>query len=295
MILLTFEFTEFGISRGREANPDLKWEVINQFNIGTDFTLAKGLLYGSIDYFNKVTTDPFLLVDSEPPAVSQKWINLNGQVKNQGVELFLGSALIKRNNLNLNVDVNGTFTSNEISLPDGQEIPTGILSGRSINGTTTQIIKDGESVGSFFLPDDMGDGSTSESRLINGTGIPNFVYGINTYFNYKSLDIGLNLSGISGNLIYNATDNFLLNFGGNISERVAANNNIPAGASSFFLEDGSFLRLNNLTVGYNIGTTNTDWLSKARVYVTGQNLFVLTSYTGYDPEVNTPSNVNGIP
>jgi len=289
----TFEVTAAGVSRVREANPDLKWEVSNQFNIGADFTLAEERLYGSIDYFNKVNTDPLLLVDSEPPSVSQKWINLNGEIKNQGVELFLGSALLKRNNLSLNVDVNGTFTSNEVSLPDGQEIFTGILSGRSINGTLTQVIKDGESLGSFFIFEDNEDGTSTENRVINGTGIPNFVYGINAYLNYEKLDIGLNFSGVNGNKIYNATDNFLLNFGGNVSERVAAQADIPAGASSFFLEDGNFLRLNNLTIGYTIGTGNTDWLSNARIYVTGQNLFVLTDYSGYDPEVNTPSAVNG--
>jgi len=289
----TFEVTATGISRVREANPDLKWEVSNQFNIGLDFAMESERLYGSIDYFNKVTTDPLLLVDSEPPAVSQKWINLNGEILNQGVELFLGSTLVKRDDLSWNVDLNGTFTSNEVSLPDGREIFTGVLSGRSINGTLTQVIKDGESIGSFFIFEDMGDGTSSESRVVNGSGIPNFVYGINTYLNYNNFDVGLNFSGVSGNLIYNATDNFLLNFGGNVSERVNAQTDIPAGASSFFLEDGSFLRLNNLTLGYTFGTGTTDWLSKARLYVTGQNLFVLTDYSGYDPEVNTPSAVNG--
>jgi len=76
----TFQVTATGISRVREANPDLKWEVTGQFNIGADFALADSRLYGSIDYFNKVTTDPLLLVDSEAPSVSQKWINLNGEV-----------------------------------------------------------------------------------------------------------------------------------------------------------------------------------------------------------------------
>jgi len=141
----------------------------------------------------------------------------------------------------------------------------------------------------------MGDGSTSQGRVINGSGIPNFVYGINGYLNFENFDIGLNLSGVSGNLIYNATDNFLLNYGGNVSERVDSQAEIPAGASSFFLEDGGFLRLNNLTLGYTFDKGIVDWLSDARIYVTGQNLFVLTDYSGYDPEVNTPSSANGIP
>jgi len=278
----------------REANPDLKWEVSTQINVGANFALENEHLYGSIDYFNRVTTDPLLFVDAAAPTVSKIWKNLNGEIKNQGVELFLGSAIINQSNFSWNVDVNATFTSNEVSFPDGREIFTGELSGKSINGTLTQLIKDGESLGSFFLPEDMGDGSTTDGSVINGSGIPNFVYGINTYLNYDKFDLGMNFSGVSGNLIYNATDNFLSNFGGNVSERINAQADIPVGASSFFLEDGSFLRLNNLTLGYTFGTATTDWLSNARLYVTGQNLFVLTDYSGYDPEVNTPSAVNGI-
>ena len=284
----TFQVTQNGVSRVREANPDLKWEVSTQFNVGVDFALADSKLYGSLDFFNKVNTDPLLLVDSEPPAISQKWINLPGEITNSGLEIFLGSQLINTKSVSWSVDVNGTFTSNSVSFPDGREIFTGILSGRSINGTLTQVIRDGESLGTFFLPVDNGD-ATSTEREVLGSGIPDFVYGINNYLRYKDLDLSFNLSGVTGNQIYNATDNFLSNFGGNVSQRIAdADGVIPPGASSFFLEEGAFLRLNNLTIGYNLPLGENNWLSRARLYVTGQNLFVLTEYTGYDPEVNTP-------
>ncbi len=288
----TFQVTETGISRVREANPDLKWEVSTQFNVGIDFVLADNKFYGNIDYFNKVNTDPLLLVDSEPPAVSQKWVNLPGEIKNSGVEIYLGSQLISNSSLTWNIDVNGTFTSNEVSLPDGREIFTGVLSGRSINGTLTQIIRDGESLGSFYLPVDNGDGTSGEREIL-GSGIPSFVYGINNYLRFGDADLSFNLSGVSGNKIYNATDNFLNNFGGNVSDRIASASMIAPGASSFFLEDGAFLRLNNLTLGYNLPMGEQNWVRKARLYVTGQNLFVLTNYTGYDPEVDTPLAVGG--
>lgn len=288
----TFQVTQNGISRVREANPDLKWEVSTQFNVGLDFTFANNRLYGNIDYFNTTTEDPLLLVDSEPPAVSQVWVNLPGEIKNSGVEIYLGTQIFNRPDFSWNIDVNGTFTSNEVVFPDGREILTGVLSGRSINGTLIQLIRDGEELGTFYLPTDNGDG-TSSQREIQGSGIPDFVYGINNYFRYKDLDFSFNFSGVSGNLIYNATDNFLANFGGNVSQRIADADMIPPGASSFFLEEGSFLRLNNLTVGYNLPVAKTNWISKARVYVSGQNLFVITDYTGYDPEVDTPLAVGG--
>ena len=115
----TFQVTQNGISRVREENQDLKWEVSNQFNVGLDFTLSGGKLYGNIDYFNKVNTDPLLLVDSEPPAVSQKWINLPGEIRNQGIEIYLGSQLFSKPNFTWNIDLNATFTSNEVVFPDG--------------------------------------------------------------------------------------------------------------------------------------------------------------------------------
>lgn len=289
----TFQVTQNGISRVREANPDLKWEVSTQFNAGIDFALANNKIYGNIDYFNKVNTQPLLLIDSEPPAVSQQWVNLPGEIKNSGVELYLGSQIKNTQSFSWNVDVNATVTNNSVSFPDGREIFTGVLSGRSINGTLTQIIRDGEGLGSFFLPVDNGDGSSTDRQIL-GTGIPNFVYGINNYLRVNDLDVSFNLSGVSGNQIYNATDNFLNNFGGNVSERIAAaNGSIAPGASSFFIEDGAFLRLNNLTLGYNLPIGDSAWFSKARVYVTGQNLFVLTDYTGFDPEVSTPLAVGG--
>ncbi len=289
----TFQVTQNGISRVREANPDLKWEVSTQFNVGLDFAFANNKIYGNIDYFNKVNTDPLLLVDSEPPAVSKKWINLPGEIKNSGVELYLGSQLKNTASFSWNIDFNGTLTTNAVAFPDGREIFTGVLSGRSINGTLTQVIRDGESLGAFYLPVDSGDGTTTDREIL-GSGVPDFVYGINNYLRFNGLDFSFNLSGVTGNKIYNATDNFLNNFGGNGSQRIAdANGAIPPGASSFFLEDGAFLRLNNLTVGYSLPVGKSAWMSKARVYVTGQNLFVLTDYTGFDPEVNTPAAFGG--
>ena len=288
----TFQVTQNGISRVREENPDLKWEVSTQFNVGIDFALADNKLYGNIDYFSKVNTDPLLLVDSEPPAVSQQWINLPGEITNQGLEVLLGSQLRNTSDFSWTIDANVTFTSNDVSFPDGREIFTGVLSGRSINGTLVQVIADGQELGTFSVPTDNGDG-TSTDREIQGSGIPNVIYGINNYLRYKSVDLSFNLSGAAGNLIYNATDNFLVNFGGNVSQRVASAGMIPPGASSFFLESGDFLRLNNLNLGFNVPVDKVDWLSQARIYVSGQNLFVITDYTGYDPEVNTPSALGG--
>jgi|AntAceMinimDraft_5_1070358.scaffolds.fasta_scaffold06797_1 iron complex outermembrane receptor protein len=288
----TFGVDQNGVSLVRQANPDLKWEVSTQINFGLDFALKKNVLYGTIDYFSKVNTDPLLLVASRPPAVSQQWVNLPGEIKNSGIEIFLGSELVSSKDFTWNLDINGTFTSNEVVFSDDRQIFTGQLSGRGASGVLSQVIQNGEQLGTFFLPTDRGENTTQE-REIQGSGIPDFFYGINTYLKYKNLDLSMNFSGVSGNKILNGTDIFLNNNGGANSERLANAEFIPGGISSFFLEDGSFLRLNNLSLGYTIPTNKINFLDSARIYVTGQNLFVITDYTGFDPEVNTAANVGG--
>ncbi len=295
-----FEFvqiseTEVGLTKVAEGNPDLEWEVSNQFNVGVDFSMFDNRLYGNLDYFNKTNKKLILFVASEPPAVSGEWINLPGDIKNSGVELALGYKIIEQEDFNWSFDVNGTFISNDISLREGEEFVTGAISGPSLNGSFVQVIRDGEELGSFLLPTANPDGTVSEEKTIQGSGIPDFTYGFSTTANYKSLDFSLNFSGVAGNKIYNNTAHFLNNAGNNITRELAEETNqIPTGASDYFLEDGGFLRLNNATLGYTVNTSKVNFLEKLRLYITGQNIFVITKYEGYDPEVNTPTATNGI-
>ncbi len=287
--------TEVGLTKVAEGNPDLEWEVSNQFNVGIDFSMFDDRLYGNIDYFNKVNKKLILFVASEPPAVSGEWINLPGDIKNSGVELALGYKVIEQDDFNWTFDLNGTFISNEVSLREGEEYITGAISGRSLDGSFVQVIRDGEELGSFLLPTANPDGTVSDEKTIQGSGIPDFTYGFSTTLDYKSFDLSLNFSGVAGNKIYNNTAHFLNNEGNNVTRELAdETNQIPTGASDYFLEDGDFLRLNNATFGYTVNTESINFLEKLRLYVTGQNLFVITRYNGYDPEVNTPSAANGI-
>ena len=295
-----FEFVQIsatgvGLTKVAEGNPDLEWEVSNQFNVGLDFSMFDNRFYGNIDYFNKVNKKLILFVASEPPAVSGEWINLPGDIKNSGIELALGYKIIAQEDFNWTFDLNGTFISNEVSLREGEEYVTGAISGRGLDGSFVQVIRDGEELGSFLLPTANPDGTVSEERTIKGSGIPDFTYGLSTTLNYKSVDLSMNFSGVAGNKIYNNTAHFLNNTGNNITRELAnETNQIPTGPSDYFLEDGDFLRLNNATLGYTLDTSNFSFLEKLRLYITGQNLFVITTYNGYDPEVNTPTAANGI-
>lgn len=287
--------TEVGLRKVTEGNPDLEWEISSQFNIGVDFGFLGDKITGSIDYFNKTNDKMILFVASEPPAVSGQWINLPGDITNSGVEIAVNYQAIKNQDLNVSFNANGTFINNEVSLRDGEELITGSISGPSLNGTFVQVVRSGEALGSFLLPTLQGDGTLSDEMTVQGSGIPDFIYGFSAFAEYKKFDLSLNFAGVSGNKIYNNTAHFLNNAGNNVTQEIAdETRDIPSGPSDFFLEDGSFLRLNNLSVGFSPITNGSGVLKNLRVYFTGQNLFVITDYTGYDPEVNTPSAQNGI-
>ena len=147
---------------------------------------------------------------------------------------------------------------------------------------------------------------TDKDRVAAGTALPDMLYSFFGGVSYKGFDLNVNFNGVSGNKIYDFTAN--TNF---IKVRLAKNSNTtreaiaepkesisnPAQVSTRYLKNGSYLRLNNLTLGYNFNTSNlgiSQWANSLRVSVTGQNLFVITDYNGYDPEVNADRNLNGI-
>ena len=163
--------------------------------------------------------------------------------------------------------------------------------------------------GDFIRRDLNGDGQiTGDDQQILGDPTPDFIYGINLSGTYKNLDFGLFFQGVQGNEIYNVTryynifwadDNKLAEIkdawtpSNTITDiprtttTDAAQNGAP---SSFFVEDGSYFRLRTVELGYTIDVDNINWMSSLRVFVTGQNLFTITDYTGYNPDI---SSVNG--
>ncbi|MEL6843499.1 MAG: SusC/RagA family TonB-linked outer membrane protein, partial [Bacteroidota bacterium] len=140
-------------------------------------------------------------------------------------------------------------------------------------------------------------------RLVVGSALPDMIYGFYANFEYKGFDLGINFNGVSGNQIYNHTTMSLFNKGS-----LASSFNTTAFAIEFpeeditnsnevstrYLEEGSFLRLNNATLGYTLIPGRLDWANSIRLALTGQNLFVITDYSGFDPEVNTGSSIGGI-
>jgi len=306
-----------GISVTRTPNPDLKWEVVTQYNIGLDFELWKGKFYGTLDYFNKTTTDAILNMTapvlSPTPTV---WVNIDGEIVNKGLEFMLGSRVISNQNFNWSVDVNGATLNNKIKNLPMSEVLSGAISGPGQSGVLANIYKSGYSAGSFYLPEHIGfdekggnifkdqnsDGVIdNKDRKIFESALPKFSYGFNSQMSYKSFDFSFSIIGQTGAYLVNNTGLNALNINNLASDRNVATGYYESGANSanapqistLFLEKSDFIRLNSARLGYNFKIKGWNWLQNLNLYVTGQNLLTITDYTGYDPLINSPKASGG--
>ena len=315
-----------GLAPTQIPNPDLSWEKTAQIDVGLDFGLFNDKLTGEIDYYNKQTSD--LLLEVPVPGTvgfpnPVQFQNI-GELENKGLELVLNYSIVKTGDLSISVGGNYASNKNKILKLDGQQTRIDAGSSRYIN-----VVMVGEPIGTFFGPEyagvdpDNGDAlwyingndpnATTNSvnganRIVLGNPTPTSIYGFNINATYKGFDLSVLFQGVAGNKIYNAAGGFMSANGryednqtidqlkrwqqpGDITDvpqaRLYTNNG--AQASSRFLEDGSYLRLKTLTLGYNFSQSMISRLSLSslRLYVSGQNLLTFTKYTGWDPEVNT--------
>ncbi|MFC4141948.1 SusC/RagA family TonB-linked outer membrane protein [Pedobacter mendelii] len=295
------------------ANPSLKWQSDVQTNVGIDFAVLKNRLTGSVDYFNKKTNDLLFPQISFVPAVGGNvptWVNLPGQIINKGLELTLNGNIIEQDNISWSLGGNATFIKNEVQNINGI-IKTGSLNGQGLSGVTTEVIQNGLPLFAMVTRqynglDANGFSLYTDDGFTNyyvGNPNPKVIMGLSTNFRYKKLSFTANFNGAFGQDIYNNTANSVLaisNLGTrNISSALAtlpvpeslAN---PIAASSRYIEKGDYVKLANATLNYNFGNIGKA-IKSLNVYVNGQNLFVITNYTGFDPEVNVNKGVSGVP
>jgi iron complex outermembrane receptor protein len=313
-----------GITYSRLANPDIQWEVSTQMNLGLDFAFLNGALSGSIDAFNKISTNMLLEVIPADPVqpASSVWTNVaNMEIVNSGVEMDLDYKFETKSGIKFNVGGNLTLINNEVKGSPYSVIPSGSASGSGLTSATINGYINGQPIGTFFLKewigfddkgmskykDQDGDGIiTDKDRIAAGTALPTTQYNFFGNAAYKGFDFSLQFNGVSGNKIYDNTANasfYKLKIAKNTNVTPAAfadakesiNNAAPI--STRYLKDAAFLRLNNLTMGYQLPTAKmgiSKFISSARLSVTGQNLWVKTKYDGYDPEVNKDNSINGV-
>ncbi|MXN90401.1 SusC/RagA family TonB-linked outer membrane protein [Flavobacterium sp. Sd200] len=306
-----------GVTYSRTANPDLKWEVVTQFNAGVDFSLWNDKLYGTLDYFNKTTTDAILFIPA--PVLSSTpnvWTNMDGKIVNSGFEFMLGSKIVNTEDFTWDVDVNGATLKNEIKDLPVSQILSGTISGPGQSGVMGNIYKSGYAAGSFYLrehigfdengaeifKDQNGDGviDNNDRKIFEGA-IPKFTYGLNSNMRYKDFDFSFSVIGQTGGYLLNNTNLNALNINNLASDRNTLSDYNASGAnqsnapqlSSLYLEKSDFIRLNSARIGYTFRHPSIAWMQSLNLYVTGQNLFTITNYSGFDPLINSNKASNG--
>ncbi|MFT5771041.1 MAG: TonB-linked SusC/RagA family outer membrane protein [Algoriphagus sp.] len=320
----TLDSYPYGIVFTRVANPNLQWEVSTQIDFGIDFAFLDYRLTGTLDYFNKVSSNILLEVVPADPIqpTSTFWDNIdNMKIHNSGVELGLNYASKPKKDFSYEIGGNITFIQNEVRDSPYSVLTTGAAQGAGQTGATINGYINNQPIGAFYMLqfDGIGEDGSNKFKDINGDGeildndrsvvgsaIPKIIYGFNTNLKYKNFNLGLNFNGASGNDIYNHTNMSLFT-----KAQLSRSNNTTDFAvqypnesfnnsntvSTRFLESGSFFRLNNATLGYNVNPSRIgmgDAFQNIKLSLTGQNLFVITNYSGFDPEVNTGSTSGGI-
>lgn len=290
-------------------NPDLKWESTAMLNLGLDFSLWNNRLSGTIEWYDKNTSDMLYTYKvPTPPYVYEKMQANVGNMSNRGVEMQITAGIIQKQDFNWTLSVNLSHNKNEVTklsndLFSTSRIYTGDPWIRGAGGTS-HIVEEGRPIGQFFMLECLGikdgkyvindinkDGKiTNDDRTYVGDAQPDLTFGIDNSFVWKNWDLGFFLRGTLGNKVLNnpraAYGNNTYLIGANaMDDELMHTMKESSYINSYYIEDGSFIRLDNLSLGYTFNTHKISWLNKARIYLAAQNLFVITKYKGLDPEV----------
>ncbi len=319
---------EAGSSNVAFNNPDLKWEENTQFTVGIDWAIMDNRISGSLDYYNYVT-EGFLLQQVSPqPAVQPFFFsNVDGDIVNSGIDFTINAIPVETEDFTWDFNFNFNYNDNILENYTGPAINAGPINGPGLTGAFSQQLANNQPLFSFFVQDWVGlspDTGVPETtgvnqfRLANGeissvgeqvfigeSGLPDITLGITQNFRYKNWDMSLFFNGLFGQSIYNNNRNAYLTIGNlaqgrNVTVDAASNIGIEnplniQEVSSRFVEDGSFLRLQNVSLGHNVPLSENSIFSSLRVFANAQNLFIITDYSGQDPEVSTPRVLNNVP
>lgn len=305
-----------GYKIDQNANPDLKWEQTSMLNIGLDFQLFNGRLGGTVEWYDKRTKDMlYTYTVPSPPYLYREMMANVGDMKNTGIEVLLNLDAIRTKDFSWNTTLNMSHNKNEVtSLSNDNFTTTRIYAGdawiRGSSGGTTHVVEEGRPIGQFYgwrcdgidadgkyiLYDKTGDGQISEDdRDYIGDAQPDLIFGWTNSFRYKAIDFSFFFRGSIGNDVLNhvrmayAQPGYLIGSNALDDPLTYQLKEVPK-YCSLYIENASFVRLDNVTLGYTFNTKKLNWLDKARIYVTGQNLFVITGYKGLDPETNMGRN-----
>jgi len=299
-------------------NADLQWEKTSTTNVGLDFTILKGKLSGSVDWYDKKTTGMIYGYKVDPILVPAGNITANGgSISNKGIELSLSATPVRTSNFSWNSSINLAHNKNVITsltnplFVGGDSVSVSYPEGAGQSGSSLQLLKEGRPLGQFFTLEYAGKNSAGVSQFIAANGTltttptradyhyegdaqPKLVVGWSNTLRYKDFDFNVFIRGVFGNKIFNATraDLFRPTTAMSTNILVDAADESPADGNAYryssrFIESGSYVRFDNATLGYNVKSiTNNKYIKSLRVYTSVNNLFTITKYKGIDPEVN---------
>lgn len=307
----------------KNANPDLKWESTGMLNIGLDFAFLKGRLNGTVEVYHKKTKD---LIWSYPVSTTQYiygWMDANvGEMTNKGIEFTLNAVPVRTKNFMWSTTLNFSHNKNTVDKMQNETFHTTnltqgdpMVAGVSADGWTQRIME-GEPIGTFYtyqyagtvngrseyyVLDENGNrtGETTNNpslkdRSITGCAQPKLNAGWNNTLTYKNWSLNAFITGVFGNDVYNSarahyTSAQMFSDGKNVLKEFLNNPARDASGSlpsDRFIEKGSYVRLQTLSLSYTFRNCFNDWIQDLTLYGTANNLFTITNYKGLDPEVN---------
>ncbi len=318
--------------RPNAYDPNLKWEQTTQFNVGLDYGFFKNRISGSLEYYYKSTSDLLFTVNVPAGNnLSNQVLTNIGRVSNQGVEFNINAVAVRTQKFNWNINFNAAYNRNNIEELAGSQDPNfvgyqvgGIAGGV---GNNIQLLKVGEAANSFYVykqkynsdgtPVNTAFPNSVEQQIdqyedINGDGritpdkdrvaykqpAPLVILGMTQNFNFANFDLAFTLRSNLGGYNYNNIASQLTNYQAltniapiNLLNEVNTTKfTNPQYFSSYYVQNASFLRMDNITLGYTLPQYKS---LKLRLYATATNLFVITPFTGLDPEIGGIVNVAG--
>ncbi len=300
-----------GLTNVSFENPKIKWETTTQLNLGIDFGFWNSRLSGSLDLYKKNTKDMLVKEFAAQPSPGQfNWRNLDADIENRGIELGLNLVAIDGSNFDWTILGNVSYNKNEVKNFDGI-FNTGAINGQGLSGAFAERIAQGQPLFAFFLREFVGyddngiqtyKDNLDKQVFVSKSPIPKVTAGLTNQFQFGNLDASIFFTGQFGHYVYNNTANALftagaLGGGRNVTTDVPTSGESRLNApevSTRFLEKADFVRLQDITLGYNLPLKSKN-ISALRLFVNGQNLAVFTGYSGLDPEVNTNKQIDDIP
>lgn len=305
-------------------NPSLRWEEKHEFNVGTDFALYKGRIYGTVDYYVRRTLG--LLYDYQVPSPPNLFPTTTanvGSLENRGLEVQLNVVPVQTKDFSWTSTFNFSTNKNTLlSLNNDLYQLTNDFFNTGSTGepiqTYTSRVQVGQKLGNFYgykVVDVTSDGKwiyetkegkqvaydqfthSEDDKQVLGNGLPKYYGGWNNSFRYKHFDLNVTMRGAFGFQILNFQRMYYENTGVTQYNRLRSaydpifgkavlNTTMPLEYNSYYIENGNYWKIDNITLGYNFQPNLVKYVKNLRVYVSTLNTFTITGYKGLDPEVN---------